>query len=341
MSNLEQRVIIKFLFNENLKPDEIQSKLENHFGEKAYKLSTIKKWITRFRWGKNDYEDEPRSGRPFDDQIEFKIQSMMEDDPFLTSRSIALSLNVSDWLVRDRLHNSIGMKCLNLKFVPHSLTLEQKKIRVSFAKSMLSILEKHIGTRFHYIMTGDESWFLYHYEPQTQWVFSREDLEEKVDAKHIEKKIMVTIFLNGSGFQLVVYKNQEEHINSDYFINKVIKPLIEKCEDEQPPKGLNWMIHFDNAKSHVSKKVQSFLLNSIFEKMKHPQYSPDLAPCDFGVFGTVKNRLVGIQCDQENELQDEIEKILGQFSEDEIYNIFLGWMRRLRLCIQLNGEYVQ
>ena len=170
---------IKFFYDDGLKVDEIEQKLINHFANDVYKMSTIKKLITRFRWGKDDYEDEPRSGRPKDDQIEHNIKKMIDDDPLLSSRSISLTLNVSDWLVRDRLHNSIGMKCMNLKFVLHSLNFGQKEIRVEFAKQMLSLLELHIETGFKYILSGDESWFLYHYEGRTQRVFSKEELEER------------------------------------------------------------------------------------------------------------------------------------------------------------------
>ena len=168
MSKLDQRVITKFLFEDGLPPDQIHLKLVQHFGEQAYAISTIKKWITKFRWGKDDYEDEHRAGRPKDDQIELKIREIIDENSFFACRSIALKLGVSDWLVRSRLHGSIGMKCMNLKYVPNFLTQEQKRTRVNFAKQMLYILEKHVSSHFKYILTGNESWFLYHYEASTQ-----------------------------------------------------------------------------------------------------------------------------------------------------------------------------
>ena len=152
---------------------------------------------------------------------------------------------------------------------------------------------------------------------------------------------MVTVFLSGEGIQLTVFKKPDEHINSDYFIENIIKPLNEKCSTEEIPDGLNWMVHFDNAKAHVSKKTLIFLDQTCFEKMKHPPFSPDLSPCDFGLFGTVKSSLIGIECETEDELQNEICNILSEFSQKEITAIFYGWMRKLRLCIQLNGDYVQ
>ena len=135
---------------------------------------------------------------------------------------------------------------------------------------------------------------------------------------------MVTVFMNGEGIQLIVYKKTDERINSDYFIENILPPLDVVCQNDPAPDGIEWMLHFDNAKSHIPKNVQSFLSTTCFQKMKHHSYSQDLAPCDFGLFGTVKNMLIGIQCDDKNELKNEIEKVLYEFSQDEINRIFLG-----------------
>lgn len=78
------------------------------------------------------------------------------------------------------------------------------------------------------------------------------------------------------------------------------------------------MIHFDNERSHVSNKNQSFLDNTCLEKKKYLSYSPDLAPCDLDLFRNVKNRLIKNQCVTEEELQSEIEKVFCEFSPDEI-----------------------
>lgn len=82
------------------------------------------------------------------------------------------------------------------------------------------------------------------------------------------------------------------------------------------------MVHYDNTKAHISKKTLTFLDQTCFEKMKHPPFSPDLSSCDFVLFGKSKSRLIGIQCEIENELQNEISKILGEFSQEEITAIF-------------------
>jgi hypothetical protein len=48
------------------------------------------------------------------------------------------------------------------------------------------------------------------------------------------------------------------------------------------------MLHFDKAPIHNTKDVQDHLANFGFGRMEHPPYSPDPAPCDFFLFGAMK-----------------------------------------------------
>lgn len=43
----------------------------------------------------------------------------------------------------------------------------------------------------------------------------------------------------------------------------------------------------------------------------HPHYFPDLAICDFGLFGTMKNSFTGSDFNDEDELLDSIQKFLA------------------------------
>jgi len=49
----------------------------------------------------------------------------------------------------------------------------------------------------------------------------------------------------------------------------------------------------DNAPAHRSHAGQAALLESGFEEIRHPAYSPDLAPSDYNLFPNVKKHLRG------------------------------------------------
>jgi histone-lysine N-methyltransferase SETMAR len=53
------------------------------------------------------------------------------------------------------------------------------------------------------------------------------------------------------------------------------------------------MLLHDNASSHKATIVREYLKQEQVVELPHPPYSPDLAPCDFFLFPSLKNNLAG------------------------------------------------
>jgi hypothetical protein len=60
----DQRVIIKFLWNERADAHQITARLQAQFVEHAYQLETVQFWIAEMRRGRQDLHDDSRSGTP-------------------------------------------------------------------------------------------------------------------------------------------------------------------------------------------------------------------------------------------------------------------------------------
>jgi hypothetical protein len=73
----------------------------------------------------------------------------------------------------------------------------------------------------------------------------------------------------------------------------------------------------------------------------HLPYSPDLAPSDFFVFGSVKGKLMGYRAETPSELLVRIRVILAEILRETLNAICLEWMERLQKSMQLDGEYVE
>ena len=100
-----------------------------------------------------------------------------------------------------------------------------------------------------------------------------------------------------------------------------------------------WKILHDNARPHVTKEVISFLSEQGISIIKHPPYSPDLAPCDFWLFDLIKNRL-----DTHTSVESQksaITKILKNISKNEYKKTFEKWIERMQLCIDNDGSYFE
>jgi hypothetical protein len=100
-------------------------------------------------------------------------------------------------------------------------------------------------------------------------------------------------------------------------------------------------MHSDNARPHTAKMSREYIILNRMKQAPHRHYSPDLAPSDFFLFGSVKGKLMGYRAESPSELLVRIRVILAEIQRETTLNaVFLEWMERLQKCVQVDGEYV-
>ena len=88
-----------------------------------------------FRDGRELLEDDERGGRPKSTRTEVNIAAvadLLKNDCRIASRMIAESLNTPKTVVLRIPKEDLGKRKLCARFVPHSLTCEQKEDRVTY-----------------------------------------------------------------------------------------------------------------------------------------------------------------------------------------------------------------
>jgi hypothetical protein len=136
----DQRVIIRFLWNEEIDAHKIAHRFQAQFGEHVYKLQTVRFWIAEVRLGHQDFHDEIRTGRPPLGDLDVKILAILDKSPFELARSITQTLRVAHSIVLLHLHDSIGFRSFHLYWVPHLLTHDLPNKRMEYAQAMLPVL---------------------------------------------------------------------------------------------------------------------------------------------------------------------------------------------------------
>ena len=102
--------------------------------QKVYKdagpsFSTIKKWATLFKSGRTSLEDDSRESHPkiaTTPEIIQQVYDMVLDDRRVKVKEIA-----------DILHQELNMRELCARWVPHLLTIDQKRIRMRISQVCL------------------------------------------------------------------------------------------------------------------------------------------------------------------------------------------------------------
>jgi hypothetical protein len=77
----QQRVIIRFLHKERVEPAEIHQRLAARPCKDLYSKRSIEWWCAQFVCGREDMEDDYRSGRPPIDHLDTKIFACLESEP--------------------------------------------------------------------------------------------------------------------------------------------------------------------------------------------------------------------------------------------------------------------
>jgi hypothetical protein len=77
-----------------------------------------------------------------------------------------------------------------------------------------------------------------------------------------------------------------------------------------------------------------------FILVPQPPYSPDLAPCDFFLFGYLEQYLEGKHFTREDQVTAAVREVSDKIPLQMFQNVTDDWQYQLRRCIQLGGEYL-
>ena len=133
----------------------------------------------------------------------------------------------------------------------------------------------------------------------------------------------------------------ENRINSDYFCNTVLSSIQQWAIKRRPTTGVSsFLIHMDNAPCHNSRITKEYLRQYNFNRLEHPPYSPDLAPCDFHLFGWMKSHYANTLCKSIEDAEKQISNWVDSIPKGTRISTFINWIKRLEKCIEIGGDYV-
>jgi hypothetical protein len=199
----EQRVIIKFLFNDGLDPRQIVEKLEAQFHKNGYSLRAVQFWSGEVRRGREDLRDVPRGGRASEEHITAKIQELLNQNPFDSGHPRPETLHISHSTVLKHLHDEVHFQSFYLRWVPHRLMPELREQRCRLAREMILGLTAAARDGWHHFVTGDESWFFLFYSLGRMWILTRDHVATRPRPDIHTKTSMFPVVLNPLGFPVV------------------------------------------------------------------------------------------------------------------------------------------
>ena len=104
-----------------------------------------------------------------------------------------------------------------------------------------------------------------------------------------------------------------------------------ECAKKRPElwRSGEWFLHQDNAPAHMAVSVTRYLACLGWTVIPHPPYSPELAPCDFFLFSTMKKSLKGNRFATVQEVKTDSQEALNNIKLQHFQRTFTQWEKRL------------
>lgn len=327
----------------------IHAELQSVFGTSAVSIATVRRWICKFKDGKKDFKDDPRSGAPkavCNEQTIRLISQALSDDPHVTIRDLADMFGLSVGTVHKIVHEDLHMKKVCSKFVPHLLSPEQKAQRVAFARELLRMFEPQGPKRLTDIITGDETYIRYFGTPakrfNMQWVHEQDSRPTVLRPGFGDRKRLFTIFFNYAGPLAVDVTPLRQAMTSAHYVGTVLPKVFQAVEEQRPTTGTrNVMLLHDNASCHKSRATTLYLEERNVPVLPHPPYSPDLSPCDYWLFPVLKDRLAGHRFRRIQDMARAVNSELRGIPPEDYRAAIQNYPKRLKMCIRYHGEYFE
>jgi histone-lysine N-methyltransferase SETMAR len=301
-------------------------------GEGVLSYETARRWFARFKEGDFKLEDESHPGRPVEVDLE-SLRRLIEEEPRLTTRSLAEQLNCSHTSVERYLHD-LGKTWKYGMWIPHELNRHQLERRVDACVQLLTSHRNHEWLRN--LITGDEKWVTYvNHTRKRQWLGAgqRGVATPKTDLH--PRMIMLSVWWGVKGVIHWELLPTGSTITADSYC-KQLDRVVAKLRGKQ---DRVYFLH-DNARPHIAKSTQQKLLELGWVVLPHPPYSPDLAPTDYHLFRSLADDLREKKFDDEDDLKIYLDNFFSRKSQEFYERGILSLPKRWRQVVDNNGAYI-
>ena len=173
-----------------------------------------------------------------------------------------------------------------------------------------------------------------------QWKHSESPPTKKFRVDASAEKIHYSNFLDQNGVNLSYPLSKGMTITGECYRDVLKIQLLRTVAEMRPELVGNFILHQDNAPPHKARIVTEFLVEQGIETLRHPPYSPDLAPSDFLFSDTLKLSLHGREFPSRWSPGSAVYRSLNTYLKTLVkmlWKVSWAW----QWCLDKEGHYVE
>ena len=127
-------------------------------------------------------------------------------------------------------------------------------------------------------------------------------------------------------------------VNKEYYV-EVLREFRKRFLGKRLAifKSGQWHFHPDNAPVHNSTLLTYYLTKMSIKTVRHPPFSPDLAPCDFSSFPDFR----GWRYETIEEMKEAVTKVIDTPTQEDFHGALQMLLERYNKCIVAGGDYFE
>ncbi len=133
-------------------------------------------------------------------------------------------------------------------------------------------------------------------------------------------------------------------VDTDVYIDS-IRAMCEAVRRKRPAlwAARNFLLLQDNAAPHTSNRTLAYFheVGMAESLWAHPQYSPDLSPCDYWAFPLLKSKIRGHRFQDLEDVKTTVNRTLRALPMSEFQDCFDKLLVRYKKCIAADRHYFE
>ena len=149
-------------------------------------------------------------------------------------------------------------------------------------------------------------------------------------------------FFDSTGMIFMHWVPTGQTLNKEYYV-EVLREFRKRFRRKRPAlfKSDQWHFHQDNTPVHNSIFVTDYLTKMGIKTVRHPPYSPDLAPCDFCLSPKLNEKLRGCHYETVEEIKEAVTKVIDTLTQEDFHGAFQKLLELYNKYIAAGGDYFE
>lgn len=164
-----------------------------------------------------------------------------------------------------------------------------------------------------------------------------------LETSNFQKSVMVWAGICSNGKTKLRFIKPGGKIYASYYIKHVLKPFIRYDVPRLYPNG-NYIFYQDSAPSHRSTKTLNYLDEKNIRYVTPEQWlphSPDCAPCDYFLWGYLKNCLKYKKLETIEQMKKVLKSVYNKVPQEMIERALRSWPKRYGQIYYAKGHQIE